>query len=187
MHAQTKGNVTKPFNCKKCNQGFGRIWDLERHLLTHSGDRPFQCQYCERGYNRRDALLRHLRQGKPGHPKPKPKVRLHSMNERPRLRISHTILMTPVNETVYAQSMHSITKFMTSISSSLPCSLAFAFVVLRSSVGICLHQKLSVVVRQTPPRSVLFSRSSHALHTLFSSYTLSRLYPTTSFPLVSTI
>lgn len=35
----------------------------------------FQCKYCERGYNRNDALLRHMRQGKPGHPKPKPKVR----------------------------------------------------------------------------------------------------------------
>lgn len=74
-HAKKKGKNSKPFHCRRCNQGFGRIWDLERHLFTHTGKKPFQCRYCTRGYNRNDALLRHLRQGKPGHPKALPKKR----------------------------------------------------------------------------------------------------------------
>ncbi|EJD48741.1 hypothetical protein AURDEDRAFT_150835, partial [Auricularia subglabra TFB-10046 SS5] len=45
-HAKKNGKNSKPFHCLRCNQGFGRIWDLERHLFTHSGKKPYQCNYC---------------------------------------------------------------------------------------------------------------------------------------------
>lgn len=51
---------TKSFVCSTCDQSFLRIYELKRHIATHS-DAKFECSDCGTMFNRKDALLRHQR------------------------------------------------------------------------------------------------------------------------------
>ncbi|XP_063595648.1 zinc finger protein 513-like [Penaeus indicus] len=47
--------------CGRFITGVNRKQNLERHMLTHSGERPFRCPYCPHGSNRVDNLKLHIR------------------------------------------------------------------------------------------------------------------------------
>ncbi|KAK3881058.1 hypothetical protein Pcinc_014515 [Petrolisthes cinctipes] len=47
--------------CGRFISGVNRKQNLERHMLTHSGERPFRCPYCPHGSNRVDNLKLHIR------------------------------------------------------------------------------------------------------------------------------
>ncbi|ORY03996.1 hypothetical protein LY90DRAFT_215370 [Neocallimastix californiae] len=55
--------VSKPFKCMTCLRSFRRMEHLNRHILTHTGERPFKCEVegCGRCFSRQDTLLRHLK------------------------------------------------------------------------------------------------------------------------------
>ena len=49
------------FQCQTCKGLFPYSYTLDRHLLTHTGERPFRCYICERQSTRRDILDGHIR------------------------------------------------------------------------------------------------------------------------------
>lgn len=53
------------FECRICRRSFIRKADLERHVLTHTGDRPHTCPHCNFACNRRSNLYRHIRSAHP--------------------------------------------------------------------------------------------------------------------------
>ncbi|KAK3881024.1 hypothetical protein Pcinc_014481 [Petrolisthes cinctipes] len=53
------------FACDVCRRNFLRKADLERHMLTHTGDRPHTCPHCNFACNRSSNLYRHIRSTHP--------------------------------------------------------------------------------------------------------------------------
>ncbi|KAJ1725456.1 hypothetical protein LPJ53_000386 [Coemansia erecta] len=45
--------------CDECGMRFARKDKLQRHMETHSDERPFACDVCHLGFKRRSALKRH--------------------------------------------------------------------------------------------------------------------------------
>ena len=49
----------KPFLCDICPKTFSHRRDLDKHAMTHTGERPFLCQVCSATFARRDNLKAH--------------------------------------------------------------------------------------------------------------------------------
>ncbi|CAH0627273.1 unnamed protein product [Chrysodeixis includens] len=47
--------------CSVCKKIFPSHASMQRHMLTHTGERPFLCGLCNKGFNVKSNLLRHLR------------------------------------------------------------------------------------------------------------------------------
>ncbi|KAF2368657.1 Zinc finger C2H2-type, partial [Trinorchestia longiramus] len=47
--------------CLKVFQGNKRKYRLDRHMVTHTGERRFQCSFCPYKANQKEHLVRHLR------------------------------------------------------------------------------------------------------------------------------
>jgi len=52
---------TSAFTCTfpGCTKSFRKKSEVERHVLTHSGDKPFVCTDCSKSFKRKDHLQRH--------------------------------------------------------------------------------------------------------------------------------
>ena len=49
----------KPFACDQCDKKFNQSSDLKMHKLTHSEERPFSCELCNRRFKRSTHLTQH--------------------------------------------------------------------------------------------------------------------------------
>ena len=49
----------RKFKCKVCSRSFSRLFHLQRHEYTHSGEKPFQCSLCGYSFARSDKLKEH--------------------------------------------------------------------------------------------------------------------------------
>lgn len=51
----------KKFVCTECGHGFDKKSRLERHILSHTGERPYKCTWegCDKSFFRKDHLQRH--------------------------------------------------------------------------------------------------------------------------------
>ena len=46
-------------NCQQCQKSFAGVWQLKRHMNTHTNEKKFRCEYCEKNFNRNDNLRVH--------------------------------------------------------------------------------------------------------------------------------
>ena len=66
LQTQSKGPLqikleSGEYACPYCPKTMKMWFKMERHIITHTGDRPYACTNCEKTFNRKDHLDRHLR------------------------------------------------------------------------------------------------------------------------------
>ena len=49
-----------PFQCSVCDQGFSNNYQLNMHILTHTGEKPFQCTHCDISFSEENDLKSHM-------------------------------------------------------------------------------------------------------------------------------
>lgn len=55
----------KKHDCFVCGKVFKRRYDVQRHMVTHTGEKPFQCKHCPSRYTENGNLLKHMRKQHP--------------------------------------------------------------------------------------------------------------------------
>ncbi|XP_052260368.1 protein krueppel-like isoform X5 [Dreissena polymorpha] len=50
----------KPFDCSVCHKQFNRKTDFRRHMLVHTGEKPFECSVCHKQFTRKSILKDHM-------------------------------------------------------------------------------------------------------------------------------
>ncbi|KAK3881059.1 hypothetical protein Pmani_018722 [Petrolisthes manimaculis] len=66
--ALNEADLNSALSCPACGKLFAgakRRYHLERHLITHTGERPFPCPHCPYRANVRENLARHVRHRHP--------------------------------------------------------------------------------------------------------------------------
>ena len=49
------------WGCPLCSLTHDHKRNMERHIMTHTGEKPFKCQYCDYSANRKYSLTSHMR------------------------------------------------------------------------------------------------------------------------------
>ena len=56
----SSAKAAAPHACGVCGKRFAAPAWLQRHMLTHTGERPFHCMYCQNSFNRKSNLKQHV-------------------------------------------------------------------------------------------------------------------------------
>lgn len=49
-HMYRRGELQKPFQCKRCEKRFVNVTTLKTHMTLHTGYKPFKCEICEKEF-----------------------------------------------------------------------------------------------------------------------------------------
>ena len=60
-NSQISGKNLGRYFCKECNKSYNRKNDLDRHVMTHSGEKPFKCEKCAAAFSIKSSLTKHMR------------------------------------------------------------------------------------------------------------------------------
>ena len=47
--------------CKDCGKSFTGFHQLQRHLMTHAGQRPHKCRFCDKSFAQKSNMMAHMR------------------------------------------------------------------------------------------------------------------------------
>ena len=47
--------------CKDCGKSFTGFHQMQRHLMTHAGERPHKCKFCEKSFTQKSNMMAHMR------------------------------------------------------------------------------------------------------------------------------
>uniref|UniRef100_A0A4W3GT13 POZ/BTB and AT hook containing zinc finger 1 n=1 Tax=Callorhinchus milii TaxID=7868 RepID=A0A4W3GT13_CALMI len=56
-----RGRLRKNVACELCGKAFRDVYHLNRHKLSHSGEKPFECPICHQRFKRKDRMTYHIR------------------------------------------------------------------------------------------------------------------------------
>ncbi|KAL1390382.1 hypothetical protein pipiens_003165 [Culex pipiens pipiens] len=58
--SDSEKSTTSRFECTQCSKIFSTRTNLNRHLLTHDGNKPYTCLLCHKGFTQSGSLKQHL-------------------------------------------------------------------------------------------------------------------------------
>lgn len=67
IHSELQRHLTihvgqeKPFKCVVCKSSFRKKETLQRHFLTHTGEKSFECSVCFKAFARKDYVMNHMK------------------------------------------------------------------------------------------------------------------------------
>lgn len=50
---------SKKFKCQFCDKAWDNNYKLQRHILTHTGEKPYQCDICSRRFTQKSHMESH--------------------------------------------------------------------------------------------------------------------------------
>jgi len=51
---------SKKHYCSYCQKGFNKVFDLNQHTRSHTGEKPYQCVICGRGFAQKSNVKKHM-------------------------------------------------------------------------------------------------------------------------------
>lgn len=54
------GEMRRKFHCSHCGKSFKTKSHLQRHILTHTGEKPYHCNRCGSKFNQSSSLRNHI-------------------------------------------------------------------------------------------------------------------------------
>ncbi|KAJ0066234.1 hypothetical protein NL108_004131 [Boleophthalmus pectinirostris] len=59
MSGTAEGAEDKKHQCSMCQKRFGTKWQLQKHIIIHTGEKPFSCSTCDKTFNQKAYLDQH--------------------------------------------------------------------------------------------------------------------------------
>jgi uncharacterized Zn-finger protein len=56
-----ENDVKKKLKCQYCDKTFGKNFDLQQHVRSHTGEKPFQCIVCGRAFAQKSNVKKHMK------------------------------------------------------------------------------------------------------------------------------